>query len=129
MLVCDILVVMIFVFMISLNYNELRRSKLATAAKFAKANLDRNAREYLLSIKGASEVAPYGYMVGFIVSAFMFLILKISKNIINISDSTIYLLTIITFVLSFGTSYKLFGCFLARSICMEDCGIFDKNIE
>lgn len=125
MIYVDALIVLTFIFAIAHSYIQFQVSTKRTEENVKKASLNRPCREYLSVIKGYSQTAPYGMLTSVIVGLLMFIILKCMQEPLSLANNIIYLITLITFIITFGVSYKVMNCFVARSICPADCGLLD----
>ena len=127
MIIADFLIILAYCVLIGLAYNGLVESKREAQHRVNKATVNHDCKEYLMTIKGSADTGPYGYLIGFINSFICYVLLKLTKSYSNISNEMIYLAVLLIFIISFGSSYKIINCFIARAICPSDCGLLDGS--
>ena len=121
----DVIIAIIFVFTIAYSYYLLKFSEKRATQRMEKTSPDRLCRSYLVSIKANSMPAAYGLLTASISGLILFLIFKTLQQQLLLNINVLYALVLIITVITFGVSYKVLNCFLARSICPDDCGILD----
>ena len=124
----DFLITLGFIYMFVFLNEKLGEDNITTKKRTKKANLDRTCREYLQTLKGNIHTSKYGAFIAFVCGFVMFIILQLLKYSINITKPQIYLATFLTVGMVFGISYKFIGCMVSRTICIDDCNLFNSNI-
>ncbi len=87
--------------------------------------------DYLYSIKAESSVFSYSCLITAFATLIIFFLLFLLKwsNCLKIGDGVIFIIILFTYVIICLVAYKVFGCFLARSICGNACSNKQSNLN
>lgn len=118
----DCMFSLILVFLIALSSMGLGKSQRETAKRYKgwDVNNKGDCSSYLNSIKTGTITASYAVLGASFVGLLTFAMLPLLQ--INNENNQRYALTFFVTIASFAIFYKIFGCFLYRSICgLEYC--------
>lgn len=124
----DFMIALGFIYMFVFLNDRLTDEENRTNDYIKKSKIDQRCKLYLQTVKGNSKTATYAIFISFICSFVMFLALRLLKPCTKMSSNIIYLTTLLTVAVTFGTSYKFINCLMARNLCPGDCGVFDTTI-
>jgi len=87
--------------------------------------------DYLYSIKAESSIFSYSCLITAFATLIIFFLLFLLRwtGCLKISDGMIFVIILFTYVIICLVAYKVFGCFLARSICGNSCSNKKSNLN
>lgn len=121
----DLLIVLSYIFLISWMKYMFDSNRKRNIINLKKMELDDKCKDYLLYLKGNIPSSIFALMNGIVTSFVMFIILKLSKQMMNMNNKQIYLICFLIWLVSFASSYKFSNCMIGRNICPDgDCNNF-----
>lgn len=124
----DFMIALGFIYMFVFLSARLNDEEDRTIDYIKKSKIDNRCKLYLQTVKGNTKTATYAIFISFICSFVTFLVLKLLKPYTAMANNIIYLSTILTMAVTFGTSYKFINCLIARNLCPGECGVFESSI-
>ena len=126
--IVDFLAALGFIYMFVILYGILFNDQKRTTDYVQRSKIDHRCKVYLQTIKGNIKTSVYALFISLVCSFLTFIILKLSKPYTQMSNNIIYLTTLLTIIVTFGTSNKFIDCLITRNLCPGDCGVFDSSI-
>lgn len=124
----DFLIILGYIYMFVFLNDKLTAEESRTNEFIKKSKIDNRCRVYLQTVKGNTRTATYAAFAGFVTSFIVFLIMNLLKRSTKISSNIIYIVALLSFVITFGASYKFINCMMSRNLCPGDCGVFNPSI-
>lgn len=123
----DFIIILFYTFLISGLTYQFDQIKKNTISNLEKITLGDTCKDYLMYLQAYTRVSIFSMMTGIVSSFVMYIIMKLSRQMMNMQNDQIYLISFLTWLVTFTASYKFFNCMLNGAICPGDCGILNLD--